>query len=186
MDQQPETKNRPPDNKTPTPSPRRWWSLIWYALLAVLLLTVWQDLFNQVTVRNIPYSEFKEHVARKEVTEASLRQDEIRGTIAPKPEPAAKGKEPAAKETPAEPFDFRTVRVEDPKLVEALQAAGVKFTGVRPSFLSEVFWTWVVPLGLLFLLWTFLARRLGASREMVFGFGKSPARLVADKDTRVT
>src|SRR5207253_702957 len=45
---------------------------------------------------------------------------------------------------------------------------------------SEIFWTWVVPLGLMFLLWSFLSRRLGAAREAVFGFGKSPARLVAE------
>ncbi|MCC6420458.1 MAG: ATP-dependent zinc metalloprotease FtsH [Gemmataceae bacterium] len=180
------------------PQQGRWRSLIWYILLGLLVLWMWQDAFQQVTVKTIPYSEFKNYVARKEVTEASLRQNEIRGTIVPKAARTEKGgkeQKPSAKvekasgkgkEAATEPFDFRTERVEDPKLVEALEAAGVKFTGVRPSFLSELLWTWIVPLGLLFLLWTFLSRRLGASREMVFGFGKSPARLVADQDTRVT
>jgi integrase len=40
-------------------------------------------------------------------------------------------------------FLFRTVRVEDPNLVRDLENAGVKFTGVRPSFMSEVLWAWV-------------------------------------------
>src|SRR5207248_2850282 len=146
----------------------------------------WQEV-NQVTVLTIRYSEFKGHLARKEVVEASIRQDEIRGIIKPHEAPAGKearggeanGKAKEARESAAS-FHFRTERVEDPKLVDELQAAGVKYTGVRPSFFSELFWTWILPIGLMFLLWTFLSRRLSSAREMVFGFGKSPARLVAD------
>src|SRR5205807_1406117 len=149
------------------------------------------EAFNQVTVKTIPYSEFKNHLAKKEVVEASIRQDDIRGIIKPREAPTgkeAKGGEAKGKEAPqpAEPFNFRTERVEDPKLVDELQAAGVKYTGIRPSFFSEIFWTWVVPIGLMFLLWTFLSRRLSSAREMVFCFGKSPARLVADQSTGVT
>jgi cell division protease FtsH len=198
MDQSPKPKrpagpkDNPKDNSHPPQ--RRWGSLIWYAFLATLVLWIWQEAFNQVTVKTIPYSEFKDHLARKEVVEASIRQDDIRGIIKPREAPAgkgakeAKGKEGEAKEAPqaVEPFHFRTERVEDRKLVEALQAAGVKYIGVRPSFFSELFWTWILPIGLMFLLWTFLSRRLSSAREMVFGFGKSPARLVADQSTGVT
>ena len=49
------------------------------------------------------------------------------------------------KETSTQPkapaaFMSRTVRVEDPDLVRDLEKGGVKFTGVRPSFMSEFLW----------------------------------------------
>ena len=44
------------------------------------------------------------------------------------------------------PWLFRTVRVEDPQLVDELQAAGVRFTGVRPSMIATFFWSWMLPL----------------------------------------
>jgi cell division protease FtsH len=179
MDQPPK-KNTNGKDAPPAPA-RRWSTIIWYTLLAMFLLWIWHDTFNQVTVKTIPYSEFKDYVKKKEVTEAAIHTNEIRGLIKPKVA-AGKATETKGKETAqaAEPFNFRTVRVEDKNLVEALQAAGTEFSGVRPSVFSEILWTWVVPLGLMFLLWSFLSRRLGAAREAVFGFGKSPARLVAE------
>ena len=38
-----------------------------------------------------------------------------------------------AEKNPTEPFDFRTVRVDDPQLVQELEAHHVKFKGVRPE-----------------------------------------------------
>ena len=89
-------------------------------------------------------------------------------------------------DSPSQPFQFRTIRVEDPKLVEELEAAGVKFGGVRPSFLSNLFLSWILPLGAMFLLWSFLFRRIGSAGQAVMRIGKSSAKLVADKETGVT
>jgi hypothetical protein len=47
---------------------------------------------------------------------------------------AARGKAGAGS---AAPFLFRSVRIEDPKLVEELQKAGVTYSGVRPGILSQ-------------------------------------------------
>jgi cell division protease FtsH len=186
MDQPPKKPGNPKDS--PQRPTNRWGSFIWYALLAMVLLWVWQDLLVQASFRTIPYSEFKDYIAKKEVVEANIQQNDIRGRINPTAgaaarSPAREGHAKAeGKETtqPTEPFNFRTERVEDRKLVEALQAAGVKYSGVRPSFFSEVLWTWLLPIGLVVLLWSLLSRRLGSAREMVFGFGKSPGRLVAE------
>ena len=84
------------------------------------------------------------------------------------------------------PFDFRTVRVDDPQLVDQLEAKGVAFKGVRPGFLSNLLVAWILPLGLLLLLWMFLSRRIGGAGQAVMRIGKSNARLVADTDTGVT
>jgi cell division protease FtsH len=161
--------------------PRRWGPIVWYILLTIILLWSWQDAYRATAVRTIPYSEFKDYVAGHEVTECDIRQDEIRGLITPKGK-AEKGKA----ERPTEPFHFRTVRVEDPKLVEELQAAGAKYTGVRPGFLTEILWSWVVPLGVMILFWWFIMRRISAAGQGVLSFGKSKAKLVADRQTGVT
>jgi len=183
-----------PKKKPPLNLPPRWRFSLPYIALAVLLLWTWQEALQQVTVRTIPYSEFKARLARGEVTECAIKETEIEGKIVPKAVPTsqpattqAAGKAPAATQpVDAAPFVFRTVSVNDPKLVEDLEAAGVKFTGVRPGFLSQFLWSWVLPIGAMVLLWMFLSRRLGASGESVLSFGKSRAKLVADKDTGVT
>jgi cell division protease FtsH len=172
MDQPPKKPTEP--KNTPTPQ-KRWTSIFVYALLALFLLWTWQQV-TQGNVKTIPYSQFKDYVKKKEVAKANILQSEIRGEIKPK---TADGKE-------GEPFYFRTERVEDRKLAEELQNSGAVFSGVRPDFFSEILFTWVIPIGVMVLLWTFLSRRLGSAREMVFGFGKSPARLVADQSTGVT
>src|SRR5690606_27997773 len=84
-------------------------------------------------------------------------------------------------------FTFRTIRVEDPKLVEEMQAANVKFTGVRPSFLSQFLLGWILPIAIMIGLWTFLSRKMaGGAGQSILSIGKSKARLAIDKDTGVT
>jgi cell division protease FtsH len=180
-----------PSKRPPDKGPRRWVPLIWYVLLTLFLLWTWQDAYRSMAVRTIPYSEFKAYVARHEVTECSIRQDEIVGTITPKEEAGKdKGeKEGAGKDKagqPVGPFQFRTVRVEDPKLVQELEAAGTKFAGVRPGILTELLWGWLVPIAAMVLLWWFLSRRLAAAGQGVLSFGKSRARLAPDRKTGVT
>ena len=72
---------REPPNKGDMRSGRpRWSSPLWYLPIMFLLLWLWQTTVTQFAYRNIPYSEFKERVARGEVTEARLG-DEIVGSI---------------------------------------------------------------------------------------------------------
>ena len=79
------------------------------------------------------------------------------------------------------------MRVEpDPQLVDQLEAAKVTFKGVRPSFISNFLFAWLLPIGVMLVLWMFLSRGLKAAGQSVMSFGKSRARLVADRDTGVT
>jgi cell division protease FtsH len=83
------------------------------------------------------------------------------------------------------PFKFRTIRVEDPQLVDQLEAAHVKFEGVRPGLLSTFLWAWVLPIIFFGAIYYFLSRRIGMAGQTVMSIGKSKAKLVADKDTGV-
>src|SRR2546427_2135480 len=63
------------------PKPPKWSSPVWYLPLMLLLLWFWQTAIIQFTYRIIPYSEFKEHLRRGEVTECSVKEDAIEGKI---------------------------------------------------------------------------------------------------------
>ncbi|HEY5954072.1 MAG TPA: ATP-dependent zinc metalloprotease FtsH [Terrimicrobiaceae bacterium] len=195
-------KKRTPEIKFPGKFDPQIRVLIVYFVTTLVVLWVWQEVSRQVAVVTMPYSEFKAYVARHEVVEATIEQDEIIGRVVPKPAPeektAAATEEPAnangtkASPSPAQspvekkPFYFRTVRVEDPDLVNELQAAGVNYSGTRPSVLSQFLMAWVFPLLLLFGLWSLLARRFRAAGEGVLGIGKSRAKLLVDNNTGVT
>ncbi|MCL5098175.1 MAG: ATP-dependent metallopeptidase FtsH/Yme1/Tma family protein, partial [Candidatus Omnitrophica bacterium] len=209
-------QNDPKGKMTPRGNPQ-WRFSLGYIVLAILLLWIWQQTFSQMSIETIPYSQFKEYLARGEVVECSVRQDEITGKIqlkAAPPAPAAPGVTAPAKAVAPEKsppgvsapvneksvastnavseakagktFLFRTVRVDDPQLVSELEKAGVKFTGVRPNFISEFLMAWVLPIGLMLLVWAFIARRMGNAGQSLLSFGKSKARLIADKQTGVT
>ena len=193
-------KKRTPEIKFPGGFDPPLRALIIYFVTTLVVLWVWQEVFRQVAVVTIPYSEFKAYVARHEVAEATIQPDEIIGRIVPRASSDAKSPEAAEKpaaeatkvspsptQTPAqkEPFFFRTVRVEDPDLVDELQAAGVNYSGTRPSVLSQILLAWVLPLLILFGLWSLLTRRFSAAGEGIFGIGKSRAKLIIDKNTGV-
>src|SRR5262249_23715761 len=142
-------KNEPP------PTFRKWAFPLWYILLSLLVVWFWQDAYQQMAMRNIPYSEFREHLKKGEVEECAISKEEIQGVIVPKAPEGQDADQPA----PAK-FTFRTDRVDSPELVKELETNQVKkFKGIQPKFITELLWTWVVPMVLIFLFGSFLLRR---------------------------
>ena len=98
-------KKRPPEIKVPGKfDPQIRWLLV-YFVATLLILWVWQELFRQVAVQTIPYSEFKTYLSRHEVAEASITQDEIIGRIEPRAGPETKA--PPADAAPKAAADNR-------------------------------------------------------------------------------
>src|SRR5260370_4800881 len=145
--------------KVDPPKPK-WRLTIVYFIFTMLILWGWQDLFYQLSVRTIPYSQFKTYLARHEVVAAIVKQDEIDGRIVPSAASESKNETSGANPTvspsnenqksnptvapnnqarpsPAEtqPFLFRTERVEDPDLVKKLQAANVEYAAAPPAII---------------------------------------------------
>jgi cell division protease FtsH len=77
------------------------------------------------------------------------------------------------------------VRVEDPKLVEELEAHNTPFSGSRESSWVGGLSNWIFPIALLVLIWIFLSRRTGAGGKML-GFGKSKAKLYTHENPLVS
>src|SRR5882724_7074354 len=171
------------------PKPPKWNSPIWYLPVMLLLLWFWQSTVSQLAYKTIPYSEFKDHLAHREVAECVVKDDAIEGKIQPGTEatpPVVTTTNPPAGQKAGndkKEFYFRTVRVEDPNLVQELEEAKVKFHGARQGFFSQFLLAWILPIGVMILIWSFISRRIGNAGESILSFGRSKARLVAEKET---
>ena len=139
--------------------------------------------------RTISYGEFKAHLARGEVREVWIAEDDIRGFLHPPDagaEPGGVADVPEEAPAPSLEHRFRCVRVEDPDLVGELEAAGVEFTGVKPNTTLGLLLTWLVPLALMGVLLVWIMRSVGRAGSQTMGFGRSKARLVPETGTGVT
>ncbi|MEI6351426.1 MAG: ATP-dependent zinc metalloprotease FtsH [Verrucomicrobiota bacterium] len=183
-----------PQNRLPTdsPTPRKQWGwLVIQLILMLLLLWGWNYFLYSTTIRTVPYSEFKALLARGAISDVAIGETEITGRIDPSKEPppvaesltGAGSPKPGASPTSSKPFSFRTVRVEDPKLVEQLQAAKIAYSGSTPGIITQLLGSWILPLGIMLFFWLYVSRMSGSAGQAILGIGKSKARVLVDKDT---
>jgi cell division protease FtsH len=152
--------------------PRPGWSL-WYGLGLLLLLGVVQMYFMTPAGRTLSYSEFKALVRSGEVSEVTIGEQSLRGTLKAK----------AGNEDKPQPFTVN--RVEDPKLAEDLEAKGVKFTGEAMNRWVTDLLGWVIPVLFIMALWGFFFRRMGGAEGGVMSFARSRAKIYADDEVKV-
>jgi len=130
----------------------------------------------------ITYSDFKHKVAGGEVIQVVIGHDRIEGGL--------KSTTPGAPPGATVPFTTFTEPQADPRLTEDLDKAGVKYSFARPSSpIGALLFSWILPTVLLFGLYSFAARRMGASGGGVaglFGVGKSKATVVTPEEVGIT
>jgi cell division protease FtsH len=162
------------DRRGQRPLSARPASSLWYGLAVLLVLVLAQVYYLTPAGRQLPYSEFKSLVKDGSVTEVTIGDQVIRGTLK-----ASSGSDPK------QSAQFTTTRVEDPKLTEELEARGVKYTGeVVNRWLPEVL-GWIIPLLFFVGIWAFLFRRMGSAEGGVMSFGRSKAKIYADDEVKV-
>jgi len=151
--------------------------LLIYILIFLAFLSMFR-LFSEPQTEEIPYSAFKTLLAEKKVQDLAITRDTIKGTRVPEKEKDEKGK------------PFTVVRVEDPDLVKALAASGSSYRGeLSDNWLRDFLLTWILPLVVLMLIWSFVFRRMGQGGpggETFMSFGKSRAKIYGESDVKVT
>ncbi len=163
---------------------------IGYFIIALILLFGLQTYLAAPQVETISYSQFKALVKKGLVSDLTLGEKAIHGAI--KPQGAKEVLPPdrlkvwdSALKSGTKNLPFVTVRVEDPDLVTDLEGSGIAFKGeVVNEWLPTVL-SWMVPVVLFVLLWSFLSRRMGAGSGMM-QIGKSKAKVYIEKKTGVT
>jgi len=162
---------RDPQKKKDALPPKTHFS-IWYFLIAFLLFTYLQQYFlSRKKVETIPYGQFKQMLAEGNVSKLTIGPENITGTL------TGKEKKPGQ--------EFTTIRVDDPSLVKELDEHKVDYSGRYESkFLSSIL-SWILPIGIMFLIWRFAMKKMGPGMG-VMSFSKSKAKLFAENETRVT
>ena len=150
-----------------TPKP----TALWWVLGVLTVLAIGQAYFLAPQGRQISYSDFKGLLRSGQVAEVAVGDSVIQGTL---------------KKAENGSTAFTTTRIEDPKLIEELDDASVKYSGeVVSRWLPEVL-GWVVPFILLFAVWSFFFRRIGGAEGGVMSFARSKAKIYAEDDVKTT
>jgi cell division protease FtsH len=160
---------------------------LWYFVVVLIVLVAIQSFFTAAQVESLSYSQFKALVRKGMVTDLVIGETSIRGNVKPE---AAREVFTAERlrqlgQDEKKPLPFNTVRVDDPSLIAELDEAGIAFKGEVSSTWLPTLLSWVVPVGLFFLLWSYLLRRMGAGSGMM-QIGKSKAKVYIEKKTGVT
>ena len=164
-------RDKPPGDRRTLLGPGRPGGPIWYVLGFLMLMTLAQAWFLAPAGRQISYSEFKAAIRGGQVAEVVVGEQTIRGTYS--------GEVNASR-------NFNTARIDDPNLIEELDAAGVKYTGESVSrWLPEVI-GWVIPIVLLVAIWSFFFKRMSGAEGGIMSFARSKHRVFAEDDVKVS
>jgi len=144
---------------------------VWYVLALFLLLGLGQFTYFAVQGgQTLSYSDFKQKLREGRIQDILVGEDRVRGKL---------------RDDKGGTHPFTAVRIEDPKLIEELDKARVKYTGEPANrWLTEVI-GWIIPLIFLVALWSFFFRRMGGAEGGVMSFARSRAKIYADDDVKV-
>jgi len=135
---------------------------IGYAILAIALLLLLQYMvFAPAAPKKAPYSQFLDNLSQGNIAQAQIGEHEIRWKM---------------KDSDQWMISTRIPGMDDSEILDLLRQSGAEFTG----YVSSKFWStllsWLVPLGLLALIWALSVGRLPGRRSFL-SFGRSGARV---------
>jgi cell division protease FtsH len=159
------SKDQPKNNIALPPKAR---FSIWYLLFAFLIFGYLQQYYFSSKTETIPYSQFKRYIAEGNIKDLTIGPESINGTL---------------QGTPGQ--QFVTVRVNDPNLVKELDERKVGYSGRYDSKFLGTILSWVLPIGIFFLIWRFAMKKMGPGMG-VMSFSKSKAKIFAESETKVT
>ncbi len=154
--------------KRPNALPGKTRFSIWYFVLAVILFSYLQPILFSSKTETVSYSQFKQYVDQGIAGELIIGPENIKGTLAGSPERA-----------------FVTVRVDDPGLVKELDERKISYSGRHENRFLTSLLSWVLPLGIFFLIWRFAMKKMGTGMG-VMSFSKSKARIFAETDIKIS
>jgi cell division protease FtsH len=160
----------------------------WYWLVIPAIFILTQVIIETQRTEPLAYSDFKHLLKAGKVDELFVSTDAISGTIRTDglDKLLPKQKIDALKRTGEGRMKFYAVRINDPSLIDDLEAAGVRYQGqVKSEWLSALL-SWVLPIALFFALWGYIAKKSGMASGWAFDIGKSKARVYVESKTGVT
>jgi cell division protease FtsH len=162
---------------------------LWYFILMLLLLNVLNNFLFHQPQQTIDFSEFKSKIVSGQIKRVEMSSSYFIGLPYGKEDlqqslkKGIKNRSELAKET-----IFRTIPIAESRIVPLLDSLGIEYyaRSETPNRFVDLFFTWVVPLLLMVLVWRFLLKRMGNLGQGVMAFGQNKAQLVAEGDTGTT
>jgi cell division protease FtsH len=160
----------------------------WYWMFGLLLFMLSQSVIELMTSSPLAYSEFKQLLHSGKVKEVTVSDTTVSGALkdsgldAVLPKPRAEAIKCGADGS----CPFTAVRVDDPGLVKELEAAQVRYGGQQHSEWLSTLVSWMLPILLLFWLWSSMLKRGGGMAAGLFDIGKSRARVHMQSSTGVS
>ena len=169
-----------------------------YVLVAAMVLLLLQSWLAAPRTVEIPMSKFLELVRADKIEKVALTEKEIRGIAKPDALPMP----------PSGPGDrlrqwlgsdgelrmFTVTRIpgvipgiDEAPVVSELEKHHVEFTGrIESTFVRDLFFGWIIPLGVMVAIWMFLMRRVGGGPTQALSFGRSKHKIFDRKELKTT
>ncbi len=152
----------------------------------ILTMLIAVSLFNYLIFRTdntlVPYSTFKEKISSGEIKRVEIDLNYYTGY------PDKKNNEPssplpAAAKTGAV---YKTVPIDDPGFTALLDEKGVVYSASprEGSAVLSFLLNWVLPFGIMFLVWRSVMKRFSGGSSNVLAFGQNKATIVAEGDIK--
>jgi cell division protease FtsH len=162
-------------DNSPKPSPEKLhfkFDLLYFAFVFMLMLMVRSYLTAPDHNRVVPYSEYRQLVAKGEIKDLVVGPTRIQGQFV-KPGPNGQVQH------------FSTIRV-DPPVAEELSQRGISFSGQPEPGLFQNLLSWLLPTAGFFVIWYFVMRPMMAGQSGLMSVGRSHAKVYAEPDVKVT
>jgi cell division protease FtsH len=165
-----------------------------YLLVAATVLLVLQAWLQAPRTVEIPMSRFLDLVRSDKIEKVALTERQIQGIAKPDALPAGPtGASDRLRQwlnQSAEVRVFTVTRipgVEEAPLVAELERHKIEFTGrIESTFVRDLVFGWIIPLGVMIGIWMVLMRRVGGGPTQALSFGRSKHKIFDRKELKTT
>ncbi len=190
---------------------RSRFSIRYYLALFAAILLMETFFFSGPAAKEMSYSTFRDLLRQDKIEQVVIEPDKIFGMLKdPQHHQNSEAARKNKKETPITvprkktPWhlnlnrsskkakaqikrQFTVVRLQDPKLLQDLQAHGVDYRGkIESDWLGHFFTNWIIPFGIMFLIWGWFIRKMGHGPNFL-NIGKNKAKIYeVDPSLKVT
>lgn len=150
-------------------------------IIAACLLTLFSYLSNQIqktTNKEVTYDKFVTMLENKEIKSVTIESNPDRIVFVPKKQ-----------ESDMYTVSYYTGNLNDPKLLELLNASGAEFKAEvkdTSSGIVDFLIVWILPMAAIWFVMWFLFRNISKNSGGMMGVGKSNAKVYVQKETGVT
>src|SRR2546430_8518232 len=165
-----------------------------YLLVTMVVLSFLQSWLLAPRTVELSMSQFLELLRADKLERVAITDREIRGVAKPDALPTPRdGARDRLRELLGLSSEVRGFTVTgipgiaDGRLITELEAHRVEFTGkIESTFLRDLFFGWVLPLGVMVAIWMFLMRRVGGGPTQALSFGRSKHKIYDRKELKTT